>query len=75
MPKSGITRARKYRRYRESDSHISPAYASEISLRGIALTDADLAMVIGGTEERIDARAQVEVSQAQLLSTPMKINH
>ena len=72
MPKSGIMRARKYRRYRESVSRISPAYASEISCRGIALNDADLAMVIGGTEERSDARVPVEISQAQLLSTPMK---
>lgn len=67
MPKSGIMRARKYRRYRKHLSLFSQARASEISSRGIALTDVDLAMVIGGTHERSDARAQMEVGTAQPL--------
>ena len=67
MPKSGITRARKYWRYRKSVSCMSEANASDISSRGIALTDADLAMVIGGRNERSEARAQMEVGAAQAL--------
>ena len=65
MPKSGIMRARKYWRYRKSVSHSSQANASEISSRGIALTDVDFAMVIGGVQESSDARAQMEVATAE----------
>ena len=68
MPKSGIKRARKYWRYRKNVSSVSEANASEISSRGIALTDVDLATVIGGSNERSDARAQMEVGTAQPLS-------
>ena len=55
MPTSGIKRARKYWRYRKSVSSISEANASEISSRGLALTDVDLAMVIGGTERKSES--------------------
>lgn len=65
MPKSGIKQARKYWRYRKSVSSMFAANASEISSRGIALTDDDLAMVIGGRNERSDAIAQMEVGAAQ----------
>lgn len=67
MPQSGITRARKYWRYRKSVSHSSQGNALEIFSRGIALTDGDLAMVIGGSQERNNARAQMEVGTAQSL--------
>jgi len=68
MPKSGIVRARKKLRYRKSLSHIPRANASEISSRGIALTDADLANVIGGSKETSYASAQTEVGAAQRLA-------
>ena len=67
MPKSGIKRARKYWRYRKNVSSVSEANASGISSRGIALTDVDLAMVIGGSNERSEARAQMEVGTVQPL--------
>lgn len=57
MPRSGILLTRKYRRYRKNLSQIPRTNASEISSRGIELTDADLAMVIGGTQQTINERA------------------
>ena len=67
MLESGIRRARKYWRYRRSLSRNSRANASDISSRGIALTDADLASVIGGTQKPICAIAQTEVGATQPL--------
>lgn len=67
MRKSGIIRAREYWRRRKSTTQEPHTNVSEISSRGTALTDADLAIVIGGTEERSEARARVNIASAQPL--------
>jgi hypothetical protein len=67
MSESGLRRARKHWRYRRSLSRNSRANTSEISSRGIALTDADLASVIGGTQKPTCAIAQTEVGATQPL--------
>jgi hypothetical protein len=48
MPKSGIMRARKYWRIRKTFARISQTKTAQVSSRGIALSDADLAIVMGG---------------------------
>lgn len=67
MSESGIRRARKHWRYRKSHSRDSRANASDISSRGIALTDVDLASVIGGTQKPTCAIAQTELGATQPL--------
>ena len=77
MPRSGMLLTRKYRRYRKNLSQILRTNASQISSRGIELTDADLAMVTGGTQQTFSERAVFfdDKRKCTRYPIPMEINN